>query len=625
MLLAIALCVLIMLVWGKFFAPPPPDQQTQKQADTEAPAPEQDRPGQDLPEQGRSESAEPVPEPELLPESPPPAELAKARDVVVATEHMVATFSTLGGRLTSLRLPEYNSKRGGDVELVVQDEDMQWPLALEFHDPQFGARTDGFIYDCTLFEPPDASLTALADALRSCSGAAHASAEERQIRQQLDDCLPRDGLDEDLRTLVIAIAGARGAAGGSERVLAYAEHLTRQKYLVFSRQLTSQLRLIKAFLFNDEIHSFDMYALVENTGAATLELGSGKASYSVSWLPGMESSERAAKYDELVGVHLVEKNYGQKAIRKQKTAQEFPESLTWIGLKRKYFFLTLEPDKGLQSASMEPLERKSEKVHITLDMKPLQIAPGEFAANHIRICAGPMLKDVLESLGSGFSQIVNFGFFDMFGKLLLAGLLWFNKYVQNYGLAIILLTIVVRVGLFPLNQKSYKSMKEMQALQPLVNELREKYKKNPQEMNKKMMALYREHKVNPMGGCLPIAFQMPIFIALFQALRYAVELRGAQFLWIKDLSEPDRLFTLTVPINFPINLLPLLVIAAMLIQQKMTPMAAGGQSEAQQKMMQFMPVIFGFLFYSMPSGLTVYFLVSTVLGLVQQYFVQKAP
>jgi YidC/Oxa1 family membrane protein insertase len=236
-----------------------------------------------------------------------------------------------------------------------------------------------------------------------------------------------------------------------------------------------------------------------------------------------------------------------------------------------------------------------------------------------------MLKDVLESLGSGFSQIVNFGFFDMFGKLLLAGLLWFNKYVQNYGLAIILLTIVVRVGLFPLNQKSYKSMKEMQALQPLVNELREKYKKNPQEMNKKMMALYREHKVNPMGGCLPIAFQMPIFIALFQALRYAVELRGAQFLWIKDLSEPDRLFTLTVPINFPINLLPLLVIAAMLIQQKMTPMAAGGQSEAQQKMMQFMPVIFGFLFYSMPSGLTVYFLVSTVLGLVQQYFVQKAP
>jgi YidC/Oxa1 family membrane protein insertase len=256
-------------------------------------------------------------------------------------------------------------------------------------------------------------------------------------------------------------------------------------------------------------------------------------------------------------------------------------------------------------------------------MQPVRLAPGDVAVGSVRICAGPMLKNVLDSLGPDFGQIINFGFFDFFGKILLTALLWFNKYVQNYGLAIILLTVVVRVGLFPLNQKSYKSMKEMQALQPLVTELREKHKKNPQEMNKKMMELYRAHKVNPMGGCLPIAFQMPIFIALFQALRKAVELRGAHFLWIADLSEPDRLFTLTVPFNLPINLLPLLVIVAMVVQQKMTPVP-GGQSEAQQKMMQYMPIIFGFLFYSMPSGLTVYFLISTVLGLVQQYFVQKA-
>jgi YidC/Oxa1 family membrane protein insertase len=251
------------------------------------------------------------------------------------------------------------------------------------------------------------------------------------------------------------------------------------------------------------------------------------------------------------------------------------------------------------------------------------VQPGAAAAQSVRLSVGPMLKDVLTSLGPGFGQILNFGFFDLFAKPLVVALLWFNDYVQNYGLAIILLTIVVRVGLFPLNQKSYRSMKEMQALQPLVTELREKHKKNPQEMNKKMMELYRAHKVNPMGGCLPIAFQMPVFIALFQALKYAVELRGAHFLWIVDLSEPDRLFTLTVPINLSVNLLPLLVIVAMLVQQKMTPMA-GAQSEGQQKMMQYMPVIFGFLFYSMPSGLTVYFLVSTVLGLVQQYFVQKA-
>lgn len=625
MLLAIALCVLIMLVWGKFFAPPPPDREKQEQMSEDV----------QPPEQVRTDVGESLPQEQFVPETPPPEELAKAYDVVVETQHMIATFSTLGGRLTSLRLPEYESKRGGDVDLVVQDGENQWPLELRFGDPGFGALTDNFVYEGNLYGASDAALRTVTDALRDCSTRVFPGADENQLRMQLDSCLPHSEKDKDLRSLVLAIASRQAAGTGAEQLLEQADLLGARKLLVFSRQITVQLRLIKAFLFDNNSYSFDMYTLVQNTGDFAIALGDGKTSYSVDWLPGIGSSERGAKYDELVGVHLVEKNYGQKAIRKQKETLNFPNSLSWIGLKRKYFFLALEPVDGLAGASIEPLEHKSEKARIRLDMEPIQVGPGDISAAHIRFCAGPMLKDVLDSLGPDFGQIVNFGFFDYFGKFLLAGLLWFNKYVQNYGLAIILLTIVVRVGLFPLNQKSYKSMREMQALQPLVTELREKYKKNPQEMNKKMMALYREHKVNPMGGCLPIAFQMPIFIALFQALRYAVELRGAHFLWIKDLSEPDRLYTLQKflhlvgfegagSFNPPLNLLPLLVIAAMLIQQKMTPMAAGGQNEAQQKMMQFMPVIFGFLFYSMPSGLTVYFLVSTVLGLVQQYFVQKA-
>jgi YidC/Oxa1 family membrane protein insertase len=621
MLIAIVLSMLIMIVWMRFFAPKPPEE-TRPPVGTQP----QEQAAEQVDDQFR-EAAAPEAEAELEPVTEPlvPEDLADARDVVVETRHMSATFTTFGGRLTSLGLPEYHSKRGGKVELVPDNEQMQWPLALEFNDPEFGTHAEDFIYEHGLYEPPSAELSELADGLRQCSTRLYPGADEREIRRELDLCIPESDGADDLRTVVLAIAGEKAAgAGAADSLAEQAEAVSNSKFLVFSRRMTSRLRLIKAFVFDPESYSFDMYAIFENTADRPLSLGRGRASYSINWVPGMESSETAAKFDELVGVHLVERDFGQKAIRKLKETREFPDKLTWVGLKRKYFFVALEPRSGLMAASMEPLGEKEERVRLGLDMLPMNIESGDVAVNHVRLCVGPMLKDVLESFGPGFDQVINFGFFDFFGKILLAGLLWFNKYVQNYGLAIILLTIVVRVGLFPLNQKSYKSMREMQALQPKVNELREKYKKNPQDMNKKMMQLYREHKVNPMGGCLPIAFQMPVFIALFQALRYAVELRGAHFLWITDLSEPDRLFTLTVPFNLPINLLPLLVIVAMLLQQRMTPMSTGAQSEAQQKMMQYMPVIFGFLFYSMPSGLTVYFLVSTVLGLVQQYFVQKA-
>ncbi len=644
MLVAIVLSVLIMIVWMRFFAPKPPEQ-TVKQEQAAEQAYEQT--GEQVAKQPEKAAPETKVEPEPVEESVPPEELAKARDVVVETPHMVATFTTLGGKLTSLRLPEYQSKLGGDVELVPQGEGMQWPLALQFNDPEFGTRTENFLYESTLYLPSDDALRKLADELRQCSGRVYSQADEAEVRRQLGLCLPQSAGNEDLRTLVLTIAGETVSSGGGTAdalLTKQAERLSNSKVLIFSHQMTPSLRLIKAFVFDHKNYSFDMHTIFRNTSAEPLNLGRGEASYSINWVPGMESSESSPRQDQLYAVYLEGKNFQQEKVmrregifatilvklglKSRKKEEEwktsFSKELVWVGLKRKYFFITLEPGGELMGASVEPLSEKEERARITLDMLPMKIKPGHTAAGHIRLFAGPMLKSVLESCGPGFGQILNFGFFDLFAKILMEGLLWFNKAVQNYGLAIILLTIVVRVGLFPLNQKSYKSMREMQTLQPLVTELREKYKKNPQEMNKKMMQLYRDHKVNPMGGCLPMAFQMPIFFALFQALRNAIELRGAHFLWIKDLSEPDQLFTLTVPFHLPVNLLPLLVIVAMLIQQKMTPMTAGGQSEGQQKMMQYMPVIFGFLFYSMPSGLTVYFLVSTVLGLVQQYFVQKA-
>jgi YidC/Oxa1 family membrane protein insertase len=611
MLIAILLSLLVMIIWGYF-----------------QPKPQRQLPPQQAAEQVYEQPGEPQ-SPQLDFQSPggeiSPDLRAQASEVAVETAQIKATFTTLGGKLVSLQLPAYRSKRGGPAELVPQTADQQWPLALRFHAPEFGSRFEDFLYEPTLYDPSDAALQQLLQGAAEAASQLPSVAAEADIRLLLDERLPRIERHEDLRSLLIAALSNRAPAQENPATVAQrAGSLTDSSVLVFSHQMTPQLRLIKGFVFEPEGYSFFMHTAFRNTGDTPLTLGDGKSSYSVTWAPSLESPEHSPKGDELYAMHLEGKNYDQEVARKLKEEEEFSEELKWIGLKRKYFFATLEPVNGLLSAQVEPLGEKEELVGISLNMRPLRVEPNSLAANSIRICAGPMLKETLEQCGPGYGQILNFGFFDMFAKFLLAGLLWLNKAVQNYGLAIILLTVAVRLALFPLNQKSYKSMRAMQALQPKVLEIREKYKKNPQEMNKKMMELYRTNKVNPMGGCLPIAFQMPVFIALFQALRNAVELRGAQFLWMADLSEPDRLFTITQPFNFSLNLLPLLVIVAMLVQQKMTPMAASGQNEAQQKMMQYMPVIFGFLFYSMPSGLNVYFLVSTVLGLVQQYFVQKA-
>jgi YidC/Oxa1 family membrane protein insertase len=648
MLLAIALSVVIMVVWQMFFPAPQPNrrQASEQVGDQTA---EQVPGAAVFPDSSTGQSAGQDAWPGEFPKASAPLspelitieEFADAQDIIVESDRLSAVFTTNGGRLVSLTLNEFDSKRGGKVEMIppVQEgigggaAENERPLSLTFNDPRFGVRTDDFIYDYKEYGPFDMAISSLAEGLRACSGQIFSEAETAEIARQIDACLPETSPgtspganpDAELRSFVVATAAEAVAEAGSAEILSErADILEGGRHLIFSRKLTTQIKLIKAFSFPSGEFSFDMSTIVHNIGDEPLDLGRGRSAYSVVWQPGMETSERTAKEDPIQAISFVDEKYEQKALKKFKEARQYPNTLKWVGMKRKFFFLALEPRDGLVGATVHTQDAKKGVLRIGLDMSPMRLEPGEVAADTIRICAGPMLGEVLDSLGPDFGQVVNFGFFDFFGKIMLSGLLWFNTYVKSYGLAIILLTVVVRVGLFPLNQKSYKSMKEMQAIQPLVTELREKYKDKPQEMNKKMMELYREHKVNPLGGCLPMVFQMPIFIALFQALRNAVELRGAQFLWIIDLSEPDRLYTITSPFNFSLNLLPLLVIVAMLVQQKMTPMAAGGQNETQQKMMQYMPIFFGFIFYSMPSGLTVYFLITTVLGLVQQYFVQKA-
>lgn len=224
--------------------------------------------------------------------------------------------------------------------------------------------------------------------------------------------------------------------------------------------------------------------------------------------------------------------------------------------------------------------------------------------------AGPKSLAALEKIDKSMGVIVNLGFFTSIGKLLLKVLYWFHSFVMNWGVAIILLTILVRMIVLPFNIASYKSMKKMQDIQPRIKTLRDRYKDDPQTLNKEMMALMRDNKVNPLGGCLPMLLQMPVFFALYQCLGQSIELYQAPFFgWITDLSLKDPFFVL-----------PILMGVAMFIQQKITPTT---MDPAQAKVMQFLPIVFSLMMITLPSGLTLYIFVSTLFGIIQQQIFMK--
>ncbi len=223
---------------------------------------------------------------------------------------------------------------------------------------------------------------------------------------------------------------------------------------------------------------------------------------------------------------------------------------------------------------------------------------------------GPKDIAVLEEIDPLLLKVVKFGFFSAIAKPLLIIMKWLNSLVNNWGWSIILLTLLVRMIVMPLHIMSFRSMKAMQKVQPLIQNLREKYKDDPMTLNREMMALMKKHKVNPMGGCLPMLLQIPVFFALYRVFSESIELYQAPFIfWIHDLSLKD-----------PFYVLPILMAAVMYLQQKMTPST---MDPAQAKVMQFMPLIFSFMMISLPSALTLYMFVSTFFGILQQYLFLK--
>jgi len=236
------------------------------------------------------------------------------------------------------------------------------------------------------------------------------------------------------------------------------------------------------------------------------------------------------------------------------------------------------------------------------------------------VFVGPKDLDLLKRIDPRLEQMVDFGWFWFIAKPLFLVLNWLNdKLAHNYGWAIVLLTILINFAILPMRLKSMKSMKRMQTLQPQIAAINAKYKnvglRDPRkaQQNQEVMELYKKHGVSPMGGCLPMLLQIPVFFGFYKVLTVAIEMRGAHWLWVTDLSQPEHL---------PIRILPIAMIVAQFVMQKMTPNPSVDQN--QQRMMLMLPLVFGFMFYGVASGLVLYWLTSNVVGIVQQWFINRS-
>ncbi|MBF0301590.1 MAG: membrane protein insertase YidC [Desulfamplus sp.] len=296
----------------------------------------------------------------------------------------------------------------------------------------------------------------------------------------------------------------------------------------------------------------------------------------------------------------------------------------WVGNGDRYFISCIMPAKPVESVIKL---FGTESLIVTKYIQSMErLDPGKQIQLSFKCYMGPKSLKVLGSYDNNLKKAINFGWFDVLAKPCLIGMNLIHDIIPNYGVAIILLTILIKLLFWPLGSKSYKSMSDMKKLQPLMNQIREKYKDDKQKMNQEVMNLYKTYKVNPMSGCLPMLVQMPIFFALYRMLYQAIELRHAPFMgWINDLSAPDRLFNFGVAIPFmqPPYGIPVLTIimgATMFLQQKMSPTMG---DPTQAKIMMFMPLFMTAIFINFPSGLVLYWLVNNVLSIGQQYYIQK--
>jgi YidC/Oxa1 family membrane protein insertase len=390
------------------------------------------------------------------------------------------------------------------------------------------------------------------------------------------------------------------------------------KTLTFSWQSADGVAIEKAFHFSPDSYVVGLVVTIKNQSNTTIQdqltLTIRGTAPKDTRMYGFEGPSA------LIDDSLIETEVDEIADNPKQNG-----NIKWLALQDRYFMSSLMP-KITDAASLKLSLKPGQVIQSQFVQAEKVLRPGTEHNFQFGIFFGPKSMRVLSDIGNQLSRALDFGWWTFLAKPCLWLMNAIHDFIPNYGIAIIILTLLIKIFLWPLGAKSYKSMSEMKKIQPLMKEIREKYKDDKKKMNEEVMALYRTYKINPLGGCLPMVFQIPVFFALYRMLYQAIELRHASFfLWINDLSAPDRLFTFgfSIPFMEPpygIPVLTLVMGASMILQQKMSPPMG---DPAQAKMMMLMPVVFTVIFINFSSGLVLYWLVNNIFSIAQQYYTQK--
>ena len=362
------------------------------------------------------------------------------------------------------------------------------------------------------------------------------------------------------------------------------------------------LSVTKRFTFNHDSYAINVEYIIQNnasTPASVQMYGQLKQTTLIETSSGLIPTYKGTAYSTTEDVY---EKYDFDDIAE--TNLNVSTQGGWVAMLQHYFVSSWVPEKSTTN-QLYSLYSANKDAIIGFKAPAITIEPNSTATTSAIFYVGPKDQDVLESIEENLDLTIDYGFLFMISQPLFWLLIKIQSVVTNWGVAIIIITLIVKGGMYPLTKAQYTSMAKMRALQPKMTQLKERFGDDKQKMSQAMMELYRKEKVNPAGGCLPLIVQMPIFLALYWVFLESVELRHAPFmLWIQDLSAQD-----------PFYILPVLMGASMFIMQKMQPMTV--QDPMQQKIMQYMPVMFTVFFFWFPSGLVLYWLVSNIISIVQ--------
>lgn len=564
-LLAIALTFFVIFFWGviqsKFFPQPPADQ-TRKELPKEEIAPEDKREIKPITER-------PISKPKI----------AVKKETSIETPYFLAVVTNDDARLKHFKLKQYEDR--------VEESPLTLRLTQFFRD-LFGGK-----------------------------------AEKPKKPEPLDLVNTKDDVGLPLGVVFHGLPGQERWEVDKEKLQLDKPGETGK--VTFSKNLDNGLKLLKKYNFSSDNKVIDLEVEVQNPTPKQVSTQVG-----LEWIGRVElekfaeegNKDYGLKYAFLKDQKVERKELGGAGAsgctpgcgtpKKRIDAFEWSDqgNVRWFAFEGEYFTALLVPPSSEKNINLNIKGNENNMLVAKMSTSPISIMPGETFRTNYRVYLGPKVTAPLKELGVGAEGLIDFGFFTVVAKPLLWFLKTTHSVTKNFGIDIIILSILIKIIFLPLTQISMKSMKEMQKVQPEMQRLKEQFKNDKARVQQEIMLLYKRRKINPMSGCLPMLVQIPVFIALYNALQNSIEMRHAPFLfWIRDLSAKD-----------PIYITPIIMGATMVLQQKMTPTAA---DPAQAKIFMLMPIMFTFLFLNFPSGLVLYWMVTNILSIAHQYYMNK--